>query len=297
MKTPLHFFHSLSLGLFWGVTPSLYKYLADVHMPVLHTMFYAGMIVGVVMLGYGLTRASHRGFDLRVVAYGFGCAALMNVPFAINLYLAAYVPPTELSIIVTLAPFFNYLFAMVIRHESATPRKMLAIVFGFTSTLVLILSHEGVISGQISWPLIVSLSIPLLYSVYDSFAAFAFPKGADTIQAGAFESLWSGALALPLIFWLSPFGVPGNPGLIQHWAVVVLALMWVVERVVFFTLITTRGAVFTAQSIYISTPTAVIMSVLFFGGGTDVWLWISLAILMVAIYLNNTSGAAKPRSV
>ena len=296
MKTPPHFFHSLSLGLFWGVTPSLYKYLADIDMPVLHTIFYSGMIVGLVMLGYTLTRASHRKLDPRLVAYGFGCAALMNTPFAINLVLAAHVPPTELSIIVTLAPFFNYLFAMVIRHESATPRKMLAIVFGFSSTLVLILSREGVISGEISWPLIASLSIPLLYSVYDSFAAHAWPKGADTIQAGAFESLWSGLIVFPLIFWLDPFGGPGNPTLVQHWAVLALALMWIVERVVFFTLITTRGAVFTAQSIYISTPTAVIMSAIFFGGGTDIWLWISLATLMVAIYLNNSGGAAKPQT-
>lgn len=296
MKFPQHFFHSLSLGLFWGVTPSLYKYLADINMPVLHTIFYSGVIVGFVMLGYAMTRSGHRKIDLRVVAYGFGCAALMNTPFAINLVLAAHVPPTELSIIVTLAPFFNYLFALVIRHESATPRKMLAIVFGFTSTLVLILSREGVISGQISWPLIASLSIPILYSVYDSFAAHAWPQGADTIQAGAFESLWSGLIVFPLIFWLSPFGAPENPTLLQHWAVIVLALMWVVERVVFFTLITTRGAVFTAQSIYISTPTAVVMSAIFFGGGTDFWLWVSLAILMVAIYLNNSGEAATPQS-
>ena len=295
MKIPQHFFHSLSLGLFWGVTPSLYKYLADINMPALHTIVYSGLIVGIVMLGYALTRTGHGKIDPRIIAYGFGCAVLMNTPFAINLVLAAHVPPTELSIIVTLAPFFNYLFAMVIRHESATPRKMLAIIFGFSSTLVLILSREGVISGQISWPLIASLSIPFLYSVYDSFAAHAWPKGADTIQAGGFESLWSGFIVFPLIFWLSPFGAPGDPTLLQHWAVVVLAMMWVVERVVFFALITTRGAVFTAQSIYISTPTAVVMSAIFFGGGTDLWLWISLAILMVAIYLNNSGEAAKPQ--
>ncbi len=295
MKIPPHFFHSLSLGLFWGVTPSLYKYLADINMPVLHTIFYSGMIVGLIMLGYVLTGPRRRKIDLRVVAYGFGCAALMNTPFAINLVLAAYVPPTQLSIIVTLAPFFNYVFALSIRHGSATPRKLLATVFGFSSTLVLILSREGVISGHISWPLIASLSIPLLYSVYDSFAAHAWPKGADTIQAGAFESLWSGAIAFPLIFWFSPFAAPGNPTLLQHWAVVLLALTWVVERVVFFTLITERGAVFTAQSVYISTPTAVVMSVVFFGGGTDIWLWVSLAILMGAVYLNNSGGAAKPQ--
>jgi drug/metabolite transporter (DMT)-like permease len=296
LKIPQHFFHSLSLGLFWGVTPSLYKYLADINMPALHTIFYSGVIVGLIMLGYVLTRSDRRKIDLRVVAYGFGCAALMNTPFAINLVLAGYVPPTELSIIVTLAPFFNYVFALSIRHGSATPRKLLATVFGFSSTLVLILSREGVISGEISWPLIASLSIPILYSVYDSFAAHAWPKGADTIQAGAFESLWSAAIALPLIFWFSPFAAPGNPTLLQHWAVLVLGLMWVVERVVFFTLITKRGAVFTAQSIYISTPTAVVMSVLFFGGGTDIWLWVSLAILMGAVYLNNSGEAATLQS-
>jgi drug/metabolite transporter (DMT)-like permease len=296
LRIPPHFFHSLSLGLFWGVTPSLYKYLADIDMPALHTIFYSGMIVGLVMLGYAMTRQVRKKIDIRIIAYGFGCAALMNTPFAINLVLAAHVPPTELSIIVTLAPFFNYVFAMAIRHESATPRKMVAIVFGFSSTLILILSREGVISGQISWPLIASLSIPILYSVYDSFAAHAWPKGADTIQAGAFESLWSGLIVFPLIFWFSPFGAPENPTLLQHWAVLALAMMWVVERVVFFALITTRGAVFTAQSIYISTPTAVVMSAIFFGGGTDFWLWISLAVLMVAIYLNNSGEAAKPQT-
>ena len=296
MKIPPHLFHSLSLGLFWGVTPSLYKYLADINMPALHTIFYSGVIVGFVMLGYVLTRSGPRKVDPRVVAYGFGCAALMNTPFAINLILAAYVPPTELSIIVTLAPFFNYVFALLMRHGSATPRKLLATAFGFSSTLVLILSREGVISGHMTWPLIASLAIPLLYSVYDSFAAYAWPKGADTIQAGAFESLWSGAIALPLIFWFAPFASPGNPTLLQHWAVLVLASMWVVERVVFFTLITERGAVFTAQSVYISTPTAVVMSVLFFGGGTDIWLWVSLAILMGAVYLNNSGEAATPQN-
>jgi drug/metabolite transporter (DMT)-like permease len=296
MKLPAYFVHSLLLGLFWGVTPSLYKYLADINMPLLHSIFYTGMMVGFTMLGFALFRSSHRKFDVRVVAYGFGCAALMNIPFAINLYLAAYVHPTELSIIVTLGPFFNYLYALVTRHDSATPRKMLAIFFGFMSTLILILSHEGVLSGQISWPLIASLSIPMLYSAYDIFAAHAWPKGADTIQAGAFESLWSGFLAFPLIFWLAPLGAPGNPTFVQHFALVALALMWVVERVVFFTLITKQGAVYTAQSIYVATPAAVFLSVIFFGGGADIWLWVSLAVLMVAIYLNNSGATATPQS-
>jgi hypothetical protein len=71
--------------------------------------------------------------------------------------------------------------------------------------------------------------------------------------------------------------------------------MWVVERVAYFTLINEKGAVYTVQATYVSTPAAVLLAAIFFGGGADKWLWVSLAILMVALYLNNT-GSIKPTS-
>jgi hypothetical protein len=38
----------------------------------------------------------------------------------------------------------------------------------------------------------------------------------------------------------------------------------------------------------------VLWAILIFGGGTDIWLWASLAILMFALYLNNSGRLAKP---
>lgn len=275
------------LGLFWGVSPSAYKHLAEIHMPPTHTIFYTGIGVGLIMLGMVLYRQGRGRIDRRLVTYGFGCAALMNVPFALNLALAKHVPPTELAIVITLSPFFNYVLSLVTGRENTSPRKLLAIFLGFLSTLVLILSREGTLSGTISWPLIASLGIPALYCAYNSFAAMAWPKGADTIQAGAFESLWSGILVLPFLLWFNPFGAVGNPGMGAHWVLLAITLMWVVERVVYFTLITQKGAVYTVQATYVSTPAAVIIGALFFGGGTDYWLWVSLAILMAALWFNN----------
>lgn len=284
------------LGLFWGVSPSFYKHLADINMPVLHTIFYTGALVGLIMFGAVLMRSGRRSIDPRLVIYGLGCATLMNIPFGLNLLMAGRVPPTELSIVITTSPFFGYLAALILGHEIATPRKLLAIAVGFVSTVILILSRQGTLSGNISWPLVASFSIPILYCAYNIFASRAWPKGADTIQAGAFESLWSGVLVLPFILWLSPFGAPENPTLTQHWVLIAVGLMWVVERVVYFTLITQRGAVYTIQATYVSTPAAVIISALFFGGGTDLWLWVSLAILMAAVYLNNSGEVSKPQS-
>ncbi|MDE2444929.1 MAG: EamA family transporter [Alphaproteobacteria bacterium] len=304
MKQPNHFVYFMLLGLFWGVSPSLYKHLSAINMGVTHTIFWTGLGVGAIMFGFSLYRAGARGLDRRLMIYGFVCAALMNIPFGLNLYLAGFVPPTELAIIITMSPFFSYLLALVMGHENSSPRKLLAIALGFLSTLILILSRQGTLSGTISWPLVASISIPLLYSAYNSFAAHAWPKGADTIQAGAFESLWSALTVLPFLLWFQPFGAPGTPSLAAHWPLLAVTLMWVMERVVYFTLITQKGAVYTVQATYVSTPAAVIIGALFFGGGTDIWLWVSLAVLMVALWFNNTeprpveevSPAANPES-
>lgn len=288
MKPPNHFLYFMLLGMFWGVSPSVYKHLSAINMPVLHTIFYTGMGVGLIMFAMVCWRTGVQKIDPRLITYGLGCAILMNIPFGLNLYLAGFVPPTELAIIITMSPFFNYLFALVLRGENSSMRKLLAIFFGFLSTLILILSRQSTLSGAVSWPLLASILIPLLYCIYNEFGARAWPKGADTIQAGAFESLWSGLTILPFLLWFQPIGVSGSPSLYDHWILVVLTLMWVMERIVYFTLITQKGAIYTVQATYVSTPAAVIIGALFFGGGTDLWLWLSLAVLMVALYFNNT---------
>jgi drug/metabolite transporter (DMT)-like permease len=302
MKSSNHFLNFMMLGLFWGISPSFYKHLTEIKMPEMHTIFWTGLGVGLIMLCASFYRAGLKGIDRRLIIYGFGCATLMNIPFGINLYLAGFVPPTELAIIITMSPFFNYIVSVFARHESTSPRKLIAIFLGFLSTLVLILSRKGTLSGSISWPLVFSMSIPVLYCAYNSFAARAWPKGADTIQAGAFESLWSGLLVLPFLLWFQPFAAAGTPTFLAHWPLLLITLMWVVERVVYFALITQKGAVYTVQATYVSTPAAVIIGALFFGGGTDIWLWVSLVILMVALWFNNTehkeiiSPAVNPES-
>jgi drug/metabolite transporter (DMT)-like permease len=292
MTSSRHFTWFMLLGLFWGVSPSVYKHLATIGMPVTHTIFWTGLGVGLIMLGVSLWRDGLRLPRRDVAIYGAICAFLLNIPFAINLFLAGHVPPTELAIIITLSPFCNYIFALFTRTEAATSRRLVAIVFGFLSTLVLILSRDGTLSGQVSWWLIFSLSIPILYMAYNSYAAQSFPKNADTWSLGAMESLFSALWILPVLLLLDWPGQPGHPSLVQHWILIAVTAMWVLERFAYFILIRAKGAVYTVQATYVSTPVAVIISAVLFGGVTDTWLWVSLALLMVALWLNNT-GAVK----
>ncbi len=286
--TARHFTWFMMLGLFWGVSPSVYKHLSVIGMPVSHTIFWTGFGVGVIMLLGSWWRAGVQLPSREVAIYGATCALLMNIPFGVNLFLAGHVPPTELAIIITLSPFCNYVLALFTGAELATPRRLGAIVFGFLSTLVLILSREGMLSGQISWWLISSLSIPVLYMAYNAYAAKRSPPVADIWQLGAMESLFSALWVLPVMLLIDWPGQPQHPTLWQHWILPAVTLMWVVERLAYFILIREKGAVYTVQATYVSTPCAVVISALVFGGVTDVWLWVSLALLMVALWLNNT---------
>jgi drug/metabolite transporter (DMT)-like permease len=295
MTSPKHFTYFMALGLFWGISPSLYKHLSLVNMPLSHTIFFTGVGVGVLMWALSVWKSGSWKLEPRVLRYGAVCAFLMNIPFGVNLYLALYVPPTELAVVITTSPLFSYLLALVTGWELANGRRLLAIAAGFISTLILILSREGTLQGQVSWWLLAAFLVPMLYTLYNAYAGKAWPADADTTAVGAAESLFSGAFMLPVILLFAPFGAVGSAALFDYWILLPLTVMWVVERIAYFTLIRDKGAVYTVQATYVSTPAAVIIAAIFFGGVQDVWLWVSLAFLMVALYLNNT-GRIKPVS-
>jgi drug/metabolite transporter (DMT)-like permease len=296
MTSPRHLAYFVALGLFWGLSPSLYRAMGEGRVPVTHIIVLSGLGVGIALAIAAVLGKGRLNLARDVQLYGLGCAVLMNIPFALGLTFARHVPTTELALIMSLAPFFNYGVALLSGRENAVPRRLAAIATGFASTAVLILSRDGMITGRVSWWLIASFSSPVLYTAYNWFAGRYWPRGADTLSVGAAESFWSGLIVLPLLFVLAPPWSAGLPHLFAYWAVLAATVMWVIERIAFFTLMQEKGPVYTVQAVYLATPAAVIFAMLFFGGATDIWLWLSLAVLMVALYLNNTGTAARPTS-
>jgi drug/metabolite transporter (DMT)-like permease len=289
-----HFLYFVFLGLFWGLSQSLYKEMALLGVPPSHVIVYTGFGVGFGLMVAAWISKTPIKFSSGVVWFGLGCSILMNVPFGAGLYLIRHVPATEMAIIVSTAPLFNYTIALLTGRENAVPRRLLAVVMGFLSSAVLILSREGMLSGEVSWWTVFAFCVPLLYTAYNWFAAHYWPKDADVFSIGASESFWSAIVVIPFMFYFeAPWSVK-TPALFAYWTVLVAGIMWIIERIAFFTLIRDKGAVYTIQAVYISTPAAVLFAILFYGGGADLWLWVSLAILMVALWLNNTGSSIKP---
>jgi drug/metabolite transporter (DMT)-like permease len=295
MTSPRHLTYFVALGMFWGISPSLYRHWGVLGMPITHVIVLTGLGVGVALAIICWLRGIDWFGGMRLQLFGMGCAALMNIPFALGLVFARHVPPTELALIISTAPIVNYLVALATGRENAAPRRLMAIGLGFLSTAILVITREGMLSGEVSWWLIAACSMPILYSAYNWFAAHYWPRESHAYGAGVAESFWSGLLALPFLIYFAPPWSPEQLPMAAYVTVGFACLMWIVERIAFFTLIREKGAVFTVQAVYLSTPAAVLIAVAFFGG-SDLWLWVALAVLMWALYLNNSGSAARPMS-
>jgi drug/metabolite transporter (DMT)-like permease len=269
------------------MSASLYRHWGEIGMPVSHVIVATGFGVGLVLAAICHVRGIDWWVGGRLQLFGLGCAILMSVPFGLGLLFARYVPPTELALIISTAPIVNYLVALVTGRENAAGRRLAAILLGFLSTAILVLTRKGMLSGEFSWWLIAAFSLPVLYSIYNWFAAIWWPPDVHPMAAGVAESFWTGMVALPFFLLLAPPWSAEQLAPAAYWTVLFACGMWIMERIAYFTLIHEKGAVFTLQAIYLSTPAAVIIALSFYGGA-DVWLFVSLAVLMGALYLNNT---------
>ena len=282
----VHLFWFITLGCFWGLTPSLYKLMGEHHLPITHIIVYSGLIVGVALVLPPLVKGRLL-MSRQVMLYGLGCAALLNIPFAMSLFFSRQVAATEYALIVSTAPFWNYILALATGREIAHPRRIAGLLAGFSSSAVLILSRGGFGGSDLVW-VIAAFAVPIIYSAYNWFAAAYWPKGADIMTIGAAESIFSGLLGIPFMLVLAPPWSDTAPALVDYWTAGVASLLWIVERIAFFTLIREKGAFYTIQAVYVSTPAAVLWAILIFGRPPDPWIWVSLAILMVALWLNNS---------
>lgn len=278
----------VALGAFWGASPSLYKALGADGVPISHIIVITGIGVGIGLAIVALLQTGRLRISRELAVYGLGCGTLLNIPFALQILFSRHVGAAEMSIIFSTSPFFNYLIAVLSGRDRLRTTRLLALVAGFTAGAVLILSREHTGTGP-SWWIAATFACPVLYAGYNWFTSNHWPKGVNVNEAGMAESFASALVALPFMVALDWPGLSSAPmpALPAYWPVAILTAMWVVERIFYFSLIRDKGPVYTVQAIYIAAPAGVIYGILFFGERPDMWLWVSLALVLGALWLNN----------
>jgi drug/metabolite transporter (DMT)-like permease len=283
----------IGLGLFWGISPALNKTLGLAGVPVSHILVAAGFGVGLGLMV--LQRAAGERIRWRrpEILYGFACAVLINVPWGIGLAAIRHVPVTLSAVVTTTTPLWTFAFALAIGRERFSIMRLLALVVGLASCIVVIVTRPDASMAGANWWLLVTAALPLLYAGYNVFTSAAWPIGMTARTAGVVESLASGVICLPLLFWPGPS--EGNAPALQGTGYLLLfavILMWIAERFCYFSMIQHLGSVSTVQAVYVATPAAVLFGFAWFGETVDLWLLFGLVLLMASLWLNNQAVAA-----
>jgi drug/metabolite transporter (DMT)-like permease len=196
--------------------------------------------------------------------------------------------------IVSTTPFMTYALALFLGREGLKAWRIVALATGFLGALVVILTRHGP-AGEAGTGLAVAcLVLPLLYAVYNNFAAAWWPRNAGTLTVGIAESWASAAVALPFLLWPGQLTKPANARFAFS-LVAFATLMWVVERVAFFWLIRSVGPVSTMQAVYISTPGAVVIGLVLFAERPSLWLALSVVLVMLALWFDSRARPSRER--
>jgi drug/metabolite transporter (DMT)-like permease len=284
----------IGLGLFWGISGPLNKGLGLAGVPVTHILVASGFGVGLGLMALQRLAGERLKVGWAEILYGFGCAVLVNVPRGIGLAAIRHVPVTLSAVVTSTTPLWTFALALALGRETFSGLRLLALVVGLVSSIVVIVTRPDANLSGANWWLLVTAGLPLLFAAYNNFTAAAWPTGMSARTAGVVESLASGLICLPLLLWMDPPGsaatVVQAAGYLMLFAVTV---MWVAERVFYFNMIQHAGSVSTVQAVYVATPAAVLFGWALFGETVDLWLLLGLVLLMASLWLNNRAVASQ----
>ncbi len=102
----------VALGLFWGLSPTLYRLMGDARVPITHIIFITGIGVGLGLAVLQRIRGGRLQLNRATLLYGLGCGILLNVPFATSLYFSRHLPVTVYSLIAATSPLMTFLLGI-----------------------------------------------------------------------------------------------------------------------------------------------------------------------------------------
>ncbi len=279
------------MGLIWGLAVSLSKIagLAGGH-PVGLAQWQV-IVAGSLLLIACIVTAKLPPLRLDVARFGLICGAAGVAFPAMALFTSAlHLPAGIVAIAFASMPLFTYLMAVIFRIEEGTARRLSGVLLGLAAMALLIVPRGALPEpGMAPWVLL-SLAASVSMSFENFYAGGYRPEGVGSLQLSCARQ-WGAALLLTPLALATGTAVPLDAGwgTIQ-WAATGTGLISGIAYTCLLYVIRTSGPIFATQSSYVITLAGVGWGMLLFGEHHSLYIWLALALTLVAIAL------VKPRT-
>lgn len=287
MKFPKNVAALLVLGLLWGTSIPLAKIVVSTgHQPLGLVLWQ--LILGVVVLALiAVVRKSNISFKPQHIMF-FTLVILFGtvIPDVLAYWILAHLPSGVVALAIAGAPMFSLLIALKIGTEKFSFTRMLGLLLGALSVVMLILPETSLPDPSKAIFVLLVLLVPLSYSLEGNYLSVAQPEEFGPVATLLGASIMGVCIVLPLTWatdsFLNPFELDyGLPEL----ALLATTLMHIAAYVGYIWLVAKAGAVFSAQIGYVVTISGVILSVILLGENHSAWLWGALLLMIFALAL------------
>ena len=282
----MNFLILIILGLGWGLSFTLGKIAITAGGTPIGLTFWQSLFSGLILLAYVFFR--HRKIII---------PKIMFLPIVIITFLSVVIPNIifyaciehldagVLSISVSVIPLFTYLIAMGLRMDRFKIRRVLGLITGFCALLILILPENSLPDKRdIPWVLL-ALNCALCYALENIYIDRLALQNFGPIRLVCAVSFVSAIITFLLSLVMDQFFMLQPANLYLFISTLGLGFISATAYSIFIYLIGRAGSVFSSQVGYLVTFFGVVWGIIILGESHSVFVWLSLAMIMLGIFL------------
>ncbi len=275
----------LLLGSSWGLYFSLIKIAESSGISYIGILALTTVGVGIGMTAIALLRRRKPRFSPRHHLFYLVCAMTgYLLPMMVELWVIGHMPAGVMTLIVSMSPLATLLVAWMMKSDHIDVARVGGVVLG-AFTIFAVLMPEVHSSEAVSWRwLLLTVLVPICYSIHHNYAARFWPTESDSYQVACGEALYASLLMIvaAAFYWQPQDLQSWNQG---HSAIVVMALISLVDIWLYFELIRIKGPIFTSHANYFMVASGLFWGMLIFGERPSALTWLSVLLLVVSLYL------------
>ena len=276
----------LFLGITWGGSFSLAKIAVEEGAHPLGVNYWQSLIGAALLISYLLVTKQSLPTGRNYLSFYLICGFLGSVvPGLLYFYAIVHISPGVLAITIATVPIMTYIAAALMKVERTSILRLLGVCCGVLSILLLIVPTESLPDRSAVFWVFAAIAAAACYTGENLIIAIRLPQGANAFVVLGGMLIAATLIMTPFVFITGSFVPLSLPWGSSTWAIISLAILSVVCYGLFIMLVVRAGPVFASQTAYIITLSGVFWGILIFGEEHSLWIWASLAVMLIALAL------------
>ena len=276
----------LFLGIVWGLSFSLARMATESGIHPVMINYWSCLISATLLSAYCAFTKTIPPITRSLVGFYFICAVLGSViPGTLYFYAAAHVSAGVLSITIATVPLLTFIAAAVFRIEAVSYKRILGILCGISSIGLLVVPDSSLPNPNAAPWVIMMVLAAACYAAEGLVIATRAPPKVNVFVVVTAVLITAVIIMTPIVWLTGTFELMPWPFSRSVGAILGMSVIMATAYGGFYYLIVLAGPVYASQTAYLITLSGVLWGILIFDETHSLWIWASLAVMMIALSL------------